>query len=85
MKILISSYLISFWIIFFVLGSTLFYVLCYWLISAGMVNSQEYGSFYMVMSMPQTYFSLILFTFMFVLVDTGMQYLNMYINKWFAL
>ena len=23
-----------------------------------------------------------LFTFMFVLVDTGLQYLNMYINKW---
>jgi len=25
-----------------------------------------------------------LFTFMFVLVDTGLQYLNIYINKWFV-
>ena len=24
-----------------------------------------------------------LFTFMFVLVDTGLQYLNIYINKWY--
>ena len=29
------------------------------------------------------YFSLMLFTFMFVLVDTGLQYLNIYINKWY--
>ena len=29
------------------------------------------------------YFTLMLFTFMFVLVDTGLQYLNMYINKWY--
>lgn len=28
------------------------------------------------------YLTLMLFTFMFVLVDTGLQYLNMYINKW---
>ena len=38
----------------------------------------------MLMSAPQTYFALILFTFMFVLVDTGLQYLNSYINKWYA-
>ena len=25
-----------------------------------------------------------LFTFMFVLVDTGLQYLNIYINKWYV-
>ena len=30
------------------------------------------------------YFTLMLFTFMFVLVDTGLQYLNIYINKWYV-
>ena len=37
----------------------------------------------MLMSAPQTYFALILLSFMFVLVDTGLQYLNQYINKWY--
>lgn len=83
MKILISSYLISFYLLFFVLGSTLFYILCYTIISSSLVMSNEYGTFYMLMSAPQTYFSLILFSFMFVLIDTGLQYLNTYINKWY--
>ena len=83
MKILISSYQISFVMIFFIAASVLLYILFYTTISGGVVSSNEYGTFYMLMSAPQTYFSLILFTFMFVLVDTGSQYLNMYINKWY--
>ena len=33
--------------------------------------------------MPSTYFALILFTFMFVLIDSGSNYLNKYINQWY--
>jgi len=83
MKILISSYLISWWTIFFVFGSTIFYIICYAIISAAFLNSDQYGTLYMLLTAPQTYFTLILFTFMFVLVDTGLQYLNMYVNKWY--
>lgn len=84
MKIMISSYLISGWLIFFVLGSTLFYILCYIIISGSLTSSMEFGTFYMLAEAPQMYFSLILLSFMFVLVDTGMQYLNTYINKWYT-
>ena len=38
-KVLISSYLISFWLLFLCIGSTLFYILCYWIISAGITTS----------------------------------------------
>ena len=72
MKIAISSYLISFWLLFLVIGSVLFYIFCYAVISAGFTMSDDYGTFYMLMSAPQTYFTLILFTFMFVLTDTGL-------------
>ena len=48
MKILISSYLISGWLIFFVLGSTLFYILCYWLISISAPVSNDYGTLAML-------------------------------------
>ena len=66
-----------------IIGSTLFYILCYCVISGGIAASNDYGTFYMLMSAPQTYFALILLSFMFVLVDTGLQYLNQYINKWY--
>lgn len=52
MKILISSYLVSFWLLFFVVGSTAFYILCYSIISSSFKASQEYGTFYMLMSAP---------------------------------
>ena len=39
----------------------------------------------MIVEAPQTYFTVILFTFMFVLIDCGLQYLNFYIDKWFKL
>lgn len=52
MKILISSFLINGWLIFFVLGSTLFYIFCYWMISYVFTSSAEYGTLYMLMEAP---------------------------------
>ena len=53
-------------------GSVGFYIFCYSLISSQFLSSDEYGTFYMMMSLESTYFSLTLFTFMFVLVDVGL-------------
>ena len=83
MKILISSYKIEIVMIVLVALSTLTYIIFFIVISNGIVSSPQYGTFYMLMAAPQTYFALILFTFMFVLVDTGLNYLNIYINKWY--
>ena len=49
MKIMISSYLVSGWMLFFVIGSTLFYVLVYVLISFLSTNSQEFGTLQMML------------------------------------
>ena len=51
-KVLISSYLFSFWQLFLCIGSTLFYIICYWVISGGITISDQFGSFYMLMSAP---------------------------------
>ena len=59
------------------------YILFYTTISTGFTVSDDFGTFYMLMSMPSTYFALILFTFMFVLIDSGSIYLNKYINQWY--
>ena len=80
---MISSYLYSFWMLFFVIGSFVFYVLFYIFISMSFTASADYGTIHMLMEAPQAYFTLLLFTFMFVLVDMGMQYLNIYITKWY--
>ena len=58
------------------------YILFYTTISTGFTVSDDFGTFYMLMSIPSTYFTLILFTFMFVLIDAGSIYLNKYINQW---
>ena len=80
---MISSYLYSFWMLFFVIGSFVFYVLFYIFISMSFTASADYGTIHMLLEAPQAYFTLLLFTFMFVLVDMGMQYLNIYITKWY--
>mmetsp|Transcript_6511 Transcript_6511/g.7803 ORF Transcript_6511/g.7803 Transcript_6511/m.7803 type:complete len:253 (+) Transcript_6511:2820-3578(+) len=85
MKILISSFLITYLLLFFVLGSVGFYYFVYVLEAGSMTTSEQYGTLLMLMSSAQSYFVIILFTFMFVLVDTGLHYLNIYINKWYEL
>ena len=52
MKIFISSFLINFWLLFFVVGSTLVYVLFYWVISAFFTAAPEYGTLYMLLEAP---------------------------------
>ena len=37
----------------------------------------------MMLSQATSYFIVFLFTFMFVLVDIGLQYLGVYVNKWY--
>ena len=82
-KILISSFQITWWMLFFVIGSTAFYISNFTIISTVLVNSDQFGTFTMLAVQPASWFTLVLFTFMFVLVDTGLAYLNMYINKWY--
>ena len=72
MKILISSYLINGFMLFLVIGSVLFYFLCLWMISHFLTASQQFGALGMLARSPQTYLIGILFTFMFVLTDTGL-------------
>ena len=52
MKIMISSYLVSGWMLFFVIGSTLFYVLCFVIISFGLTSSPEFGTLTMMLEAP---------------------------------
>jgi len=82
-KILISSFLVTWWMLFFVFGSTIFYIINYVIISDAAVSSDQYGTLAMMAQQPASWFTLILFTFMFILVDTGLAYLNKYINKWY--
>lgn len=52
MKIMISSYRINIGLVVLVLLSVLLYILSYVFISAGLVLSDEYGTFYMMMAAP---------------------------------
>lgn len=52
MKIVISSYRINFGLVVLVLLSVYLYILSYFLISFSITLSDEYGTFYMMMSAP---------------------------------
>ena len=52
MKIMISSYLVSGYMLFFVIGSTLFYVICYVVISFSLTSSTEFGTLTMMLQAP---------------------------------
>ena len=84
-KILVSSYLINIGILVSIIASILLYIFSYSMISGVFVLSKEYGTMYMMFSQTQSYFAFFLFTFMFVLIDTGVFYTSNYINKWYQL
>ena len=82
-KLLVSSFLINWVMIFLIFASVLLYLIFYLVISSSFTTSEDYGTLLMLLTAPQTYFTVMLFTFMFVLVDTGVHYCNYYINKWY--
>ena len=54
-KILISSFLISGWALFFVLGSVIFFFINFWAISALFPENDDFGALQNMVTFPQTY------------------------------
>ena len=80
-KVLISSYQYTFWILFFVLGSIfsffpVFWAVCYF------GNYTLQGAFYHIFTAGQCYMLLVFFTCVFVLIDTGLQMANAEIRNY---
>ena len=83
-KVLISSYLITFWLIFLVIGSVAFYFLSFWIVSIIWVTENDYYAFQNMATFPETYFSFFFFCAAYVLVDSGLHYLGIEINAWYS-
>lgn len=80
-KVLISSYLFTVWVILFVaLSISLFYLAFYGL--STMENYTLTGEFEHLYGFPETYFSLLFFTFAYVLIDSGLQLANSEVRRW---
>ena len=80
-KVLISSYEYTPWGVIFVLLSIAAFFVCFWGLCA-IVNYELYGEFNHLYGFPETYFSLLFFTFAYVLVDSGLQLANSEVRRW---
>ena len=80
-KILVSSFQYSWWVVLWVAGSLISFVLVFWAITLFPVLD-EFGIFARLFSFPQTYYALLLFTSGYVLIDGGLHYGEIEINNW---
>ena len=79
-KILISSFEITFVAVLIISASIVSYIVCFWLITIYSPASNDYYIFYETFLFPETYFSLFFFMSSYVLVDSGMRYAGLEID-----
>lgn len=80
MKILISSFEITFILLLLVLISIGVYLACLWFATYYSAASDDFGAFYELLTFPETYVTLMFFMFSYVLIDAGMRYTSLEIN-----
>ena len=80
MKILISSFEITFILLILVIASIVAYFACLWFATYYSAESDDFGAFYELLTFPETYVTLLFFAFSYVLIDAGMRYASLEIN-----
>lgn len=80
MKLLISSFEITGYLLFLVIASISVYVFCFWFASWYSPEASDYGVFTHLMTFTETYFTGMFFAFSYVLIDAGMRYASLEIN-----
>ena len=80
MKLFISSFEITWWLILLVMLSILSYFVCFWFLTWYSAEADDFDVFMELVTFAQTYAILIFFMFSYVLVDSGMRYASMEIN-----
>mmetsp|Transcript_7020 Transcript_7020/g.9770 ORF Transcript_7020/g.9770 Transcript_7020/m.9770 type:complete len:129 (+) Transcript_7020:452-838(+) len=80
MKILISSFEITFILLMLVLVSIAIYFGCFWFSTYYSAETLDFGAATELLTFGETYVTLIFFMFSYVLVDAGMRYASLEIN-----
>ena len=80
-KLLISSFEITIWIIFLIFLSILVYFVTLWFFTWYSAEADDYGVFMQLFVCPTTYVCLTFFMSSYILVDTGMRYAKIEINN----
>ena len=81
-KILISSYQYNGWVLLWIFGSVIQFLVVFYIITL-FPSANEYDIFVRLFSFPQTYYALLLFTSGYVLIDGGLHYGEREINRWY--
>jgi len=80
---LISSYLITFWALFWIAISIVTYFICFTLTSILWPSENDYAAMMNMSTFPETYFFFVFFCSGYVLLDSGIHYLGIEINAWY--
>lgn len=75
-KILISSFEFTFWMLLFISIGIIGYYGFYMLFSFGLMSSTLYGLMQQTFFMPQNYLVLVFFSFCYIIIDEGLQTAN---------
>ena len=82
-KILISSFLITWPIVFLVVASTVFFFIVFWGVSTLDPASDSFGNLQNLVTFPQTYLFLFFFCSGYILIDVGLHYLRIELEAWY--
>ena len=75
-KVLISSFEVTFWMVFWISISVIFWYVCYLLTSFFIPSTSVYGLMQQTFFMGQNYLVLTFFTFCYIIIDEGLQTAN---------
>ncbi len=81
MKLLISSYEITIYLLFLVLASIAVYIAAFWFLSYYSAVADDFGVFGHLMTFTETYWTMFFFCFSYVLIDAGLRYASVEINQ----
>lgn len=81
MKLLISSYEITIYLLFLVIASIAVYIAAFWFLSYYSALADDFGVFGHLMTFTETYWTMFFFCFSYVLIDAGLRYASVEINQ----
>ena len=79
-KLLISSFEVTSWIVLLIVLSIAFYMGTFWFFTWYSAEADDFGVFYELFTFSMAYVLLFFFMSSYVLVDSGMRYASMEIN-----
>ena len=82
LKVLLLHNTFDVWVFIWIPGSFILYLIAYYVLSATLIATDIFGTFFQLAMFPETYFTMLVVTISYVLIDIGFRYTNSELNLW---